>query len=295
MNSTVHFNRWGHVQWQTRPFQVFKQYNNELSEFLWAEYAAHEYVKTNLINTISPNDDCSKHLRFPNKVWNFQKMRDWSRAFDEGQNYLYLNCVVALSSNLEVFLKSIITLAVESNPGVLTGAPRTIDGVRNLKYNRPVTGYRRRVKDCVDGQWPERIAAIDALFGSHPTELDTYLADLEAIRELRNKVGHAFGRDIKAACGFSDTEKLPIERLSSENLRSWLKITYDVATAMDQFLLNYFIGEYQAIYEYHKNKDKWKYEFSDVKARNFKALYGKIDQQIGLEFCEELVEYYEKL
>ena len=32
-----------------------------------------------------------------------------------------------------------------------------------------------------------------------------------------------------------------------------------------------------------------------MKARNFKALYGKIDQQIGLEFCEELVEYYEKL
>lgn len=295
MNSTVHFNRWGHVQWQTRPFQVFKQYNKELSDFLWAEYAAHEFVKTNLIDTISPNDDCSKHLTFPDKVWNFQKMRDWSRAFDEGQNYLYLNCVVALSSNLEVFLKSIITLAVESNPGVLTGAPRTIDGVRNLKYNRPVAGYRRRVKDCVDGQWPERIAAIDALFGSHPSILNTYLNDLEAIRGLRNKVGHAFGRDIDAACGFSNTNKLPIERLSAENLKNWLKVAYDVATAMDKFLLDNFIGEYQAILEYHKHKDEWKYKFANEKARELKALYGAKDQQIGLEFCEELVDYYEKL
>lgn len=295
MNSTVHFNRWRHVQWQTRPFQVFKQYNNELSEFLWAEYAAHEYVKTNLINTINPNDDCSSHLTFPDKVWNFQKMRDWSRAFDEGQNYLYLNCVVALSSNLETFLKSIITLAVESNPGVLTGAPGTIDGVRNLKYNTPLTGYKKRIKKCADGLWSERINAIDALFGSHPVELDTYLADLEAIRELRNKVGHAFGRDIDAACGFSDTEKLPIERMSSGNLRNWLKVTYDVATAMDQFLLDHFIGEYQAVYEYHKHKNEWKHKFANMKARDFKTLYGKIDQQIGLEFCEELVDYYEKL
>ena len=295
MNSTVRFNRWGHVQWQTRPFQVFKQYNNELSEFVWAEYAAHEYVKTNLINTTSPDDDISTHLTFPDKVWNFQKMSDWEQAFDEGQNYLYLNCVVALSSNLEIFLKTIITLAVESNPGVLSGAPRTIDGVRNLKYNTPLIGYRNRVKNCVEGTWPNRIAAIDALFGIHPTALDVYLTNLEEIRELRNKVGHAFGRDIDAACGFSNTEKLPIERLSSENLRNWLKVAYDVATAMDQFLLDHFIGEYQAIYEYHKNKDKWKFMFSDMKAREFKNLYGQIDQQIGLEFCEGLVEYYEKL
>ena len=295
MNSTVHFNRWGHVQWQTRPFQVFKQYNKELSDFLWAEYAAHEYVKNNLINTISPKDDCSSHLCFPAKVWNFQKMEDWSRAFDEGQNYLYLNCVVALSSNLEVFLKSIITLAVESNPGVLSGAPRAIDGVRNLKYNTPVTGYWRRVKKCVDGQWPERIAAMDALFRSHPSILNTHLNDLEAIRELRNKVGHAFGRDIEAACGFTNTKKLPIERISAENLKNWLKVAYDVATAMDKFLLDNFIGEYQAILEYHKHKDEWKYKFANEKAREIKTLYGAKDQQIGLEFCEELVEYYEKL
>ena len=274
---------------------MFKQYNKELSDFIWAEYAAHDYVKNNLINSVGPDDDCSSHLCFPEKVWNFQKMNDWNRAFDDGQNYLYLNCVVALSSNLEVFLKSIITLAVESNPGVLSGAPGSIDGVRNLKYNIPLVGYINRVKRCVDGRWPNRITAIDALFGGHPSILNTYLNDLEAIRELRNKVGHAFGRDIDAACGFSDTHKLPIERLSAENLKNWLKVAYDVATAMDKFLLDNFIGEYQAVLEYHKHKDEWKYKFANEKARELKSLYGAKDQQIGLEFCEGLVEYYEKL
>lgn len=295
MNSTVSFNRWGHVQWQTRPFQVFKQYNKELSEFIWAEYAAHEYVKTNLINTVSPSDDCSSHLTFAAKVWNFNKMSEWTSAYNAGQNYHYLNCVVALSSNLEVFLKSIISLAIESNPGVLIKAPKSVDGVLYLKKGMPMPKYDYYVEKCVDGTWKKRKEAIERLFDSYPVEIDTYYTELEKIRKMRNKAGHAFGRDIKNACEFYSTEKKPSEVVSLANLRTWLKVAYDVATAMDKFLLGNFIGEYQAILEYHKHKDEWKYKFANEKARELKTLYGAKDQQIGLEFCEELVEYYEKL
>lgn len=36
-----------------------------------------------------------------------------------------------------------------------------------------------------------------------------------------------------------------------------LKCTYDVAVAMDSFLLDYHIGEYQSILAYHNNKGAW--------------------------------------
>lgn len=297
MKSTVKFDRWKHVQCHTWPFQMYKQYDLELSNYFWSEYAAHLYVEGHLRHGgYVPTDDSRTVFSFPSDTFNVPTMGEWENAYSEALNFLYLNCVMAMSSNLETFLSAIISLAIESNPGVLLDAPKSIDGVKLLKYHplSPDT-YKKQLKDCVDGTWTDRKNAIKKLFGSYPSSIDTHFYTLERIRLLRNRVGHAFGRDINAARDFSSLTRQPMERVTLRMLRNWLGICYEVAEEMDAFLLDNSIGEYQIILAYHKNKATLDRLLHAEKIRTLKKMYGRIDQQVGLEFCRGLVDYYDNL
>lgn len=297
MKSKIEFNRWQHIQRHTWPFQLYKQYNEELSNFIWAEYASHKYVYKHLgKEVIDASEDSKKYFSFPPHVWNLITIRDWSKAFNEGQNFLYLNCVMALNSNFETFLSAIISLAIESNPGVLLNAPKTIDGTILLKkqlLNKQI--YEEKLNACLMGTWSKRKSAIKSLFGSYPKELDRYESTLEVIRKLRNRIGHAFGRDIEMTRDFSSLQKLPLERVSLQRLKKWLNVTFEVASALDSFLLDDSIGEYQAILAYHNNKQKWTNKVFGERARELKTMYGAIDQQVGIIFCKGLIDYYDKV
>lgn len=297
MKSKIEFNRWQHIQRHTWPFQLYKQYNEELSNFIWAEYASHKYVYKHLgKEVIDASEDSKKYFSFPPHVWNLITIRDWSKAFNEGQNFLYLNCVMALNSNFETFLSAIISLAIESNPGVLLNAPKTIDGTILLKkqlLNKQI--YEEKLNACLMGTWSKRKSAIKSLFGSYPKELDRYESTLEVIRKLRNRIGHAFGRDIEMTRDFSSLQKLPLERVSLQRLKKWLNVTFEVASALDSFLLDDSIGEYQAILAYHNNKQKWTNKVFGERARELKTMYGAIDQQVGINFCKGLIDYYDKV
>lgn len=296
MRSKIEFNRWQHIQRHTWPFQLYKQYNEELSNFIWAEYASHKYVYKHLgKEVVDTGEDSKNFFSFPPHVWNFITVKDWSKAFNEGQNFLYLNCVMALNSNFETFLSAIISLAIESNPGVLLNASKTIDGTVLLKrqlLNKQI--YEEKLNACLKGTWSKRKSEIKSLFGNYPEEIDRHESTLEAIRKLRNRIGHAFGRDIEKTRDFSSLQKLPLERVSLQKLKKWLNVTFEVASALDSFLLDDSIGEYQAILAYHNNKQKWTNKVFGERARELKTMYGAIDQQVGIIFCKGLIEYYDK-
>ena len=73
-----------------------------------------------------------------------------------------------------------------------------------------------------------------------------------------------------------------------------MNVTFEVASALDSFLLDDSIGEYQAILAYHNNKQKWTNKVFGERARELKTMYGAIDQQVGIIFCKGLIEYYDK-
>lgn len=297
MNSKVAFDRWSHVQYHTWPFQMYKQYNEELSNLVWSDFFAHKYTYKQLgqqaVNWETPMRSFGL---FPEHVWNFETLKDWSVALNEQQNFLHLSSVMAMNSNFEAFLEAIISLSIESNPGLLLGASRSIDGVSLLKngtFNRLV--YKDKVEQCTRGMWGKRKKMIKSIFGCYPKELDRYESDLEQIRILRNRVGHAFGKDIALVRNFDRLEKLPSERVSLERLRKWLGIMYDVAMSMDSFLLDHSIGEYHVILAYHRNKHRWDSKNLGVQVKSLKKFYGGLDQQIGKVFCKGLIEYYKNL
>ena len=293
--SNVSFERWSHIQVHSWPFNVYKQYNEELSTHLWTEeIISIQFEKE--IKKINGNDIIRNHYTIPSHVWNMKSIDEIKEANKERRNWNRLNVLMAASSNFETFLESIISLAIESNPGVLLGCPKSIDGAKLLKKaHLKKEVYANNLRDCVEGEWIKRINSFKKLFGGCPSILSSSEGELDNIRKLRNKVGHAFGRDIDSARDFTRVDKLPSDRLSMERLKKWMKLYYDVATSIDLYLLDNHVGEYQAILAFHKNSPKWTSLTEPEKVKVFKKMYGATDQLIGKKFSKELISYYSNL
>lgn len=298
--SKVQFDRWKAREVSSWTFQVFKSYALELDKLYWAHIPASKYVYKRLGESANWQDNVEKHFSFDTKKKSdlFANLKDWSVNYNEFDNWVNLNCIVALSSNLEVYMASIITLALESDIGILFGAAKKIDGVAVLKYGQASKiDFEQYVIACTKGEWPSRVSAYEKIFGTVPTLITSNIGKLEAIRKLRNKVGHAFGRDIEEAQKHGVKETLPMEKLSRERTVKYQKLVGLVAKSIDRHLMRSHVGEYQAINFYHRlypslRKDIAQYQ----RALILKKKIGEFGAMlVGKEFCKGLVNYYEAL
>lgn len=242
----------------------------------------------------------SQHLKFDNlqKAELFDDLKDWSNCFNDFHNWINLNALLSLASYLETYVASIVSLALESDIGVIYGAPKSIDGVSVLKHGDVKrSNISDLVTSCVKGDWTSRIAAYRALFGTVPAVIDSSISDLEAIRVMRNKVGHAFGRDITDSRrkGIRKTEA--IERLSSERLNKFQRLGKKVAAAIDRHLFVEHVGEFETVFFYHQLQPKLPdHVHPNQRAVLFKKELGRFGAEpAGKEYCSGLVAYYEAL
>lgn len=298
MHSNIHFSRWNHIQDSTWPFKVYKQYNEELSQLIWAESFAHQFTYKHLATIATSWEDApNKFFKIPPHNNNFETIKDWSNGYEELQNWIHLNCIMAMSAYLETYLDSVITLAIESDPGVLLNAPHHIDGTILLKNEKlKVDDVKERVTNCTKGTWTSRCNAFSSIFGAIPSSLKDKISLLDQIRLLRNKVGHAFGRDIEQSRSIDINKIKPAERVSQKRVLKYLRELYGVVKGVDAFLLNNHIGEYQAILAYHKLYPSLNKNIHiNLRADMFKKNYGKNDVAIGKTFCRELAQYYESI
>lgn len=290
------FDRWKHALNHSGPYRVYKQYYLELNQYYWAAYSGHKITYTEMANKgytweTSPDDI----LGLPKHNHTFPTLRDWATAYNQLQVWTRLNVVVSLTSIFETFIDSVCGLAIESNPGVLINASRSLDGVSLLKTRRLDRWViDEAIERIAKGTWAQRRSAFDSLFGGHPAELDVYEADLEELRQKRNSVGHAFGRDINKARQFEEIRPLPLEGIKQENLIHFFDVTLKVASAIDEYLLDNHIGEYQSLfsfhvfYTHHKN-NAW----NDKKTAHAFRDYLQLDKKrYGRQFFIDLVKYY---
>ena len=290
------FSRWGHIQSHSWPFQVYKLYNEELSGFIWSFEASEKFTFRQLrANGATWDDVPSKHFPLPDyRIATMKSLKGWSDIYDEASNWIRLNCVMAISSNLETYLSSVISLAIESNPGILLKASREIDGVKILKSGGLDSAiYESKVISCVKGTWSSRLAAFEHLFGCAPNSYKNGVRALERMRTLRNNLAHAFGRDIENARNFSVNTKQPINSIRQETLIKYLELGYNMAKDVDSFLLDNYIGEFQAILVYHQNAEELSKLTTDGdRAVALKKIYGRLDRPISKTFCRDLISYY---
>jgi hypothetical protein len=299
--SEYQFNRWRPQAKTSWAWRVFKKHNLEFYRMYIAFDNAHKFTYEKLGQDKAQWSDLpAKHFKF-DKQWEYEKfsnLKDWSSAFNQLENWMNLNALVAILSNLETYIATIVPLALESDIGVLFGLPNKIDGIEILKHGKDSPfNFTDTVVSCTKGTWDSRIAAYKRSFGRVPKFLEGHISHLDKMRNLRNNVAHAFGRDIEASRKKGVITTLPIETLSRERLLEYQQIVWKTAKAIDAHLHNFHIGEYQRVLFYHELYPHLNHNtHPNQRAVLFKKKIGQFgDIAAGKEFCKGLVTYYEAL
>jgi len=248
------FKRWLAHDPSTWSLQVFQKYDYELISIWEASIISNKFTYSQLKkNGAAWADLPNKH--FDDKQISLKRYEDleaWSKSLTTFDNWVNLNVVLTAASNLETYLASVIAMALDSDPGLILGVGRSIDGAVVLKHRRPsVFNVAQQIDACTRGDWSSRLDAFEKLFGKCPTEFRSSHSALEELRSIRNRIGHAFGRDIDTARLHGVLNTIPMERLSRERTLKLRQAVWLAAKSVDRFLLQSHIGDFEAVRFYH--------------------------------------------
>ena len=299
--NTYQFDRWkpkGRTSWAWR---VFKKHNVELMRMYTSFDTSKKFTYKML------GDVGAKWSDFPNQYFEFDRnwetnhfndLKDWSEGYNDLENWVNLNALITISATFETYIATIVSIALESDVGVLYGMPRKIDGIEILKHGKEKPfDFEKIIEACTKGSWQSRLNSYEKTFNKVPKYLLNKISDLEKIRILRNNMAHSFGRDIEAARNTGKLSTLPIEKLSRKRLLKFQEIVWKSAKAVDIHLYNFHIGEYNALMFYHELYPSLNHRVHpSIRAMDLKKAigrYGEVPQ--GKKFCKGLVSYYEAL
>jgi hypothetical protein len=289
------FDRWNCAWERTWAFRLFRKHHTELNAVYWAHTAASnnslKAVKSHPVDTLAsqvfpvPQADKGRLNR---------TLEQWQTEYKEFNNWVNLSAAVSLASYVEIYFLSVVTLSLESDPAILLGAPKAVDGAKLLK-NQKDYSYTEHSIPVVKGTWQERAQAYKQYFGSIPEIFENSISELDQLRILRNGIGHTFGRPVD----IYKTEKIsidpqPLQRLSRDRLKKWLGIAEAVVLDVDNHLRNTHLGSYEVIRYFHKwLKDTKHNTFDHVPFK--KHLNSLIGNTPGKDFFKGLSRYYSKL
>ncbi|ERM61461.1 hypothetical protein [Vibrio cyclitrophicus] len=301
--STIPFKRWESRERSSWSFQVFQKHNKQLSRMYISHMAAYEFTYRTLGKTAKWEDKTDNYFKFkdPTHVNSFTDVKAWSESYNDFDNWVNLNSVMAMSSNLETYIATIIKLALESDVGLLFGASRKIDGIGIIKHGKAQPfDFNDKVMSCTKGDWYSRVNSYEKIFGSAPDKLKDNISSLDKIRQLRNRVGHSFGRDIEMSRNHDAIDILPMDKLTREKTLEYQSLLYGVARSIDKHLLVDYVGEYQTLYFYHNLlktlPDTEHYKNHGNRIVLLKKELGRFGAyKAGKNFCSELINYYDKL
>jgi hypothetical protein len=294
------FSRWIPNEKSTWVFQVFQNYNDELEKNLWSYHPASRKVyKTLKKKEAKWEDQVTQHFDFTDKrEKQFKDLKDWSRSFNHFDNWVNLNVTISISGNFETYFASVISLALKSNPGVLFGASKMVDGISILKTGIGTKlDFDLQILQCTKGDWNSRIVSFERIFGFAPDILRRKITLLEQIRKLRNNVGHSFGRNIAEAREHAFKKIIPTETLTREKTYQYQKLLWSTAKSIDIYLLENHIGTYQSLSLYHSKYQTMRKDIHpSIRAVDFKKMVGRTGvQPASKQFYKDLVNYYELL
>jgi hypothetical protein len=292
------FNRWTSQDKYSYAFRLFSKYHTYMNSLYWAHVPASSLTQKTYRDAKKTNPNQTTHqlynLSGVNAFRVTKSLDAYSNHLNEFDNWTRLNTLVAVLSYFETYVSSVVSLAIESDLGLIYSIPNRIDGAMVLKYstNRDYAFFDKS-ELITKGTWQKRISNYQKIFGTVPTILSSNVSDLERMRKIRNNVAHAFGRDIDKTRARETVEMLPIDRLPEIRLQKYMELIRKISKAIDSQLLNKHIGEFELIHFYHKNKHtlKVKHEIQDLKTK-INSLY---TQNRNHEFCIGLIDYYDKL
>lgn len=293
------FDRWNSKDNTTWVYRLFIKRLTHLNEMLWASIPALSFAQGVYRRNkkkdapIESTEDLFKASGEDVRRLD-ANVDDWNKNIREFENWNRLNSLVALLSTFEVYLSSVVSLSIESDPSLLLSSTKLIDGVELLKSNNDKHEYFIHTEKVTKGTWTERANQLKKLFPVVPEIMLNNIQELDKMRILRNNVAHAFGRDIKKARSRGVTLLVDAERLHLNRLKKWMGLITNIVQEIDVCFLRDHIGEYESIYFYHANRNLLT---NNDNVKNFRKLINKqeICQLRSKFFCEELIAYYESI
>jgi len=293
------FNRWGNRTGNSWVLRIFKQHHTLLNSMYWSyvptssycNYLFRQNEKDGEIKTTSQ----LLHLSGSDSHRVENRLEDWRQSIKEFDNWTRLNSLVALLSYFEVYLSSIVMLSLESDPGLHFKTSKIIDGMKIVKSNSQFTfDFKHVAEKITKGDWSQRIAAFQEVFGTVPQKIINHTKQLERMRKLRNNVAHAFGREIEKAQERGLTKILDMDKLSLDSLKKYMQIISDIVYEIDNQLVSNHIGSYEVLFYYHKIHHELPKSNREVALR--KKLNGiGINGTCNEAYCKELINYYDSL
>lgn len=224
----------------------FKDHHTELNQMYWS-YASLSGIGHFKTKGASDRDSAHAllHVGGPDQRRVPATVERWRHSAAEFGNWTRLNAVMSISSYMEVYLRSAVRHALLSDPGLLVGAPGAVDGVQ-LLLRRASPEVEPAIVSCTKGDWDSRLRSYRRVFGVVPAPVEAAVPDLERLRQLRNAVGHYFGRRARNEDRFwLDGDGGP-DRVSEERLKRILHMAESVVAAFDEHLLIH-LGNFETI------------------------------------------------
>lgn len=292
----MEFDRWRSKSGTTWVQKIFKKHHTLLNSLYWsyipvASYGDYLYRNNDKVGTTQE----LFHASGEDAHRIDSDLDQWYTHAKDFENWTRLNALVALTSNFEVYLSSVVSLAIESDPGLVFETSRVIDGLTLLKKNNQKGYSFYHISETITkGDWWKRTTAFKKTFGSIPKILEDNIGELDKIRILRNNITHAFGREIEKAQARGVIEVLEMERLSLIRLKKYMNMIERIVKEIDNQLVENHIGDYETVYYFHQIKDSLPEERKFVALRkNLNAL--GINGTCNEQYCIELVDYYNKI
>ena len=298
--------RWNSPFPYTLAFNLFRKHITELNGIYWSFVPVSNtiisYAKRELQNDdADPKKFFLVHDEDDKRIARTYKM--WKDNFREFGNYTRLNMVMLISSCFETYLRTVVSTAFESKPGIIIMCPDAVDGAfllkNKLEYGNSSTKnyqFTEYVDDICRGTWDKRFSAFEKYFGPLPHSISLKKTELDELRTVRNNIGHYFGRkkdDYSTPLFFSPISAM---RISHNKILKYFKLVNDVAKQLDLYLKEHYIGSYDIIkcYYQHLSDGFFNDERPGMRARKFQQLLGAEGLPLaGKEYYSNLINYCE--
>lgn len=239
-------------------YVLFMKHFTELNAIYWAHVPASNTIMKHIMQKSVDNPSTDFCKLFVVKDEDERRLASdyntWAKDYKEFLNYTRLNMLMLLSSAFETYLRTIISLAIESKPGAILGCPESIDGAFLLKkdinygmYNDKNYLFSNIIDDVCRGEWTKRIEAYEKYFGTAPTSFKGNISKLDELRRTRNQIGHYFGRKKNQYETPILMAPKEVERVSHKNLIKYMDTVHKTVKSIDEHLHTTFVGSYDII------------------------------------------------
>lgn len=239
------FDRWIPFQKHSQPYFLFQRYIKEIKRDYMSFKTSKLYVYKQLhVNNATWKDNAYIHFPIRDKSI---KLKEWSKNFKKCEKWFLLNQQLATTSILEIYFTTILKVAFISNPALLLGFPKCVDGLRFIKYKKSINDelISKKIEDCTKGEWPSRTKHLKIIFGNIDAIFSAErISILDKNRNLRNCIAHSFGRNLNKVHNVDALEISEQESFSEKQFYEYLKIICDIVEELDVMLMNNYIGNF---------------------------------------------------